>query len=105
LTEPHITFDNTLFFSINKTKKINVLSISQDDGNFIDRIFDSENFNLLRFAPGNLEYQHIPNQNLIILNGLKEIPSSLTTALKSYLADNRSLLIIPSKNSDINSYN
>lgn len=105
LTEPHITFDNTLFFSINKTKKINVLSISQDDGNFIDRLFDSENFNLLRFEPGNLEYQHIPNQNLIILNGLKEIPSSLTTALKSYLADNRSLLIIPSKNSDINSYN
>lgn len=105
LTEPHITFDNSLYFSINKSEKINALSINETDSNFLQRLFDSENFNLLQFDFNQLEYNHIPEQNLIILNGLKEIPSSLITALKSYLDDNRSLLIIPSKDADLTSYN
>lgn len=105
LTEPHITFDNTLYFSINKTNKINVLAINESDSNFLNRLFDVENFNLQQSAFNQLEYSRIPEQNLIILNQLREIPGSLATALKSYIENHGSLLIIPSPESDITSYN
>lgn len=105
LTEPHITFDNTLYFSINKTNKINVLAINESDSNFLNRLFDVENFNLQQSAFNQLEYSRIPEQNLIILNQLREIPGSLATALKSYIENHGSLLIIPSPECDITSYN
>lgn len=105
ITEPHITFDNTLYFSINKTDKINVLSINEADSNFLNRLFDSENFNLLHSDFNQLEYHRLPEQNFIILNQVRELPGSLVTALQSYLESGGGLLIIPSSEADITSYN
>ena len=105
ITDNNITFDNTLFFSINKPKTINVLTINNADGNFLQRLFGHNRFKLKQQAFNNLDYSLIPNQNFIVLNQLPEIPNSLSTALKSFNDAGGSLLIIPSADADLNSYN
>lgn len=105
LNEPNLPFDNTLFFSINKTEKINVLAINEADGNFLNRLFEKEEFEFTQQTFKTLNYNEIPNQNFIVLNELKEIPTSLVTSLRSFSENGGSILIIPSVESDLNSYN
>ena len=47
----------------------------------------------------------IPDQDFVILNEIKSIPPSLANALTSFLDGGGSLMIIPSIDADINSYN
>jgi len=105
LTEPNLPFDNALFFSINKPGKIKVLAINEADGNFLQRLFEKEEFQFTQQAFKMLNYNEIPDQNFIILNELKEIPASLATALKSFSDDGGSVLVIPSSEVDFSSYN
>lgn len=105
LTEANVPFDNTLFFSINKPEMIKVLSIDESDGSFLQRLFDDAQFQLTQFDVNRLEYNRIPEQNLVVLNQLKDIPNSLSTALQSFSKAGGSVLIIPSKNSDLTTYN
>lgn len=105
ITDTNIPYDNDLYFSINKPEKIKVLAVNEADGGFIARLFDEEQFQLSQFAFNRLDYSKLPDQNFIILNQLKEIPSSLATALQSFSDGGGSVLIIPSVKSDLNSYN
>jgi hypothetical protein len=105
LNEPNISFDNTLFFSINKPAKIKVLAINEADGNFLKRLFEQDEFQLLQQSSKTLDYNEIPNQNFIILNELATIPLSLGTALKAFTEAGGSLVIIPPTGAGIGSYN
>lgn len=105
LIDANLPFDNSLFFSINKPEKINVLAINQANGDFLQRLFDDENFQLTQFDFNRLEYNRIPDQNLVVLNQFKEIPNSLATALQSFSEGGGSVLIIPSIDSDLKTYN
>lgn len=105
ITDNNIPYDNTIFFSINKPKTINVLTINSADDNFLQRLFGGNQFKLTQQAFNNLDYSLIPNQNFIVLNQLPEIPNSLSTALKSFSDAGGSLLIIPSADAELNSYN
>src|SRR5690606_4718414 len=88
-----------------KPEKIKVLAINDTDGNFLQRLFEKERFQFEQQTSKNLDYNQIPDQNFIVLNGLLEIPPSLTTALKSFSDAGGRLLIIPSLKADLNSYN
>ncbi len=105
LNEPNLPFDNTLFFNINNPGKIKVLAINEADSNFLNRLFEKEEFQFTQQTFKTLNYNEIPEQNFIVLNELKEIPASLTTALKSFSDNGGSILIIPASNTDLNSYN
>ena len=105
LNDQNLPFDNTLFFNINKAKKINVLAINEADGNFLQRLFEKEEFQFMQQSFQTLNYNEIPEQNFIVLNELKEIPASLATALKSFSDAGGSILVIPSPETDLNSYN
>lgn len=105
LQESNVPFDNSLFFSINKPEKIKVLAINGTDGHFLQRLFGKERFLFEQQTQQTLDYNQIPEQNFIVLNGLKEIPPSLTTALKSFSDAGGSLLIIPSNEAEVSTYN
>ena len=105
ITETNVPFDNNLFFSINKPKKIKVLAINDTDGNFLQRLFSDEQFQLIQQPFDNLDYSQIPDQNFIVLNQVKKIPNSLATALKSFSDAGGSLLLIPSVDSELETYN
>lgn len=105
LSEVNMPFDNSLFFSINRPEKIKVLAINGADGNFLQRLFEKERFLFKQQTFKTLDYNQIPDQDFIVLNQLQDIPNSLATALKSFSDAGGSVLIIPSRDAVLNSYN
>ncbi|MGO3182026.1 MAG: BatA domain-containing protein [Aequorivita sp.] len=105
VNDPNLPFDNTLFFSINKPGKIKVLAINKADGKFLQRLFEKEEFKFTQQTFKTLNYNDISDQNFIVLNELEEIPASLNTALKSFSDQGGSVLVIPSSEANLSSYN
>ncbi len=105
ITDANINYDNSLFFNINKAEKIKVLAINEANGGFLERLFTGEEFEFIPQDYKSLNYNDIPQQNLIVLNQLKEIPVSLITSLNSFSKNGGSIVIIPSQKAAISTYN
>jgi len=105
IEDASLKYDNKLFFNLDKREKINVISINDADDTFLKKIYTNDEFNYVSYAFKELEYNALENQNLIILNELKEIPISLITALKAFTDNGGYILIIPSNEIVLNTYN
>lgn len=105
ITDPNLPYDNNLFFSINSNKKIKVLSINETDSGYLQRLFNQEEFEYTQQTQNSLNYNEIPNQDFIVINGLTSIPASLVTAIQSFSSNGGSVLVIPSEQAEINDYN
>ena len=92
-----LPYDNTLYFSISKAKKTNVISIGDPmKNNFLSRIYTPEEFNFNSYTLSALDYNKLEEQDAIVLNELDEIPQALTTTLKSFVEKGGNLIVIPS---------
>ncbi|MDG1426151.1 MAG: BatA domain-containing protein [Flavobacteriales bacterium] len=104
-----ISYDNKFYFSIPTVNKINVYSINENnDNNAFLSLFkkDSTLFNYLSNNKGNINYNLIENQNLIILNEVISLSPGLLKSMKSFTKNGGSLIIVPPSNLDnINNYN
>ncbi|WP_347174561.1 BatA domain-containing protein [Polaribacter uvawellassae] len=98
------SFDNTFYFTTNSTKKINVFSIGKNH-QFLSKIYTKNEFNFSSSSLQNSNYNVLEKQELIILNELEELPTSLRTFLQTHLKEGKSLVVIPNENLNINSYN
>jgi hypothetical protein len=105
IQDANLLYDNTILFNLDKSEKINVLSINEADDAFLKKIYTNDEFNYNGYDFKALDYNVLENQNLIVLNELKEVPSSLITALKAFTDNGGYILIIPSNNIVLNSYN
>jgi len=104
-----ISYDNKFYFSIPTVNKINVYSINENNDNiaFLSLFKkDSTLFNYLSNNKGNINYNLIENQNLIILNEVISLSPGLLKSMKSFTKNGGSLIIVPPSNLDnINNYN
>ena len=101
-----LEYDNTLFFSVSKPKKINIISIGQPEkSNFLSRIYTNDEFNFNNFAIGTLDYNSLEKQDAIVLNELDEIPQALQTTLKSFVEKGGNLILIPSAKTSLGNIN
>lgn len=105
IEDPSLQYDNTLFFNIDQRKKIKVLSVNGADDTYLSKIYTSDEFEYQSTDISNLNFNIIEQQNLIVLNELPEIQNALSTALKSFTDNGGVLLIIPSEQSRLNTYN
>ena len=100
------TFDNSFYFSLNKATKTKVLRIGETE-NFLERIFTKDEFDYSKTSVQNLNYNAISTQDLIILNEIQNIPSTLSNQLKVFSDNGGTLAFIPnskSSTSDIQSF-
>lgn len=104
LEDEDLTFDNSFYFAISKSEKINIISIGKR-ANYLSKIYTKNEFNFIQKNLQNLDYNNIQNQNLIILNELDKIPSSFINILKEFYKNGGNLVIIPAINADLASYN
>ncbi|QCX39348.1 hypothetical protein FF125_13200 [Aureibaculum algae] len=104
LDDENLTFDNELYFSMDRPEKINVTAIGSDNS-FLSKIYTSDEFNFTSTTLNNLDYNTLNQQNLILLNELESISVALNSTLKSFTNNGGSLVIIPSLNMNLNSYN
>ena len=105
INDSNLQFDNTLYFNINKSSKINVLVINGDDDAFLKRIYSEAEFNYTSTPERDLNFNLIDAQHLIILNELNSIPVALNSALKQFTNQGGSIVIIPSIKVNVASYN
>ena len=104
IADTQLQFDNSLFFSINSPKKINVLSVNEADDDFLKRIYSDDEFNYISTPLNHLNYAILDQQHLIVLNELANIPNNLASALKTFTNQGGLLLVIPSKDGASPSY-
>lgn len=98
-----ITFDDILYFSFFVDEKINVLAINPNgNDNYLKAFYLSDSvFNFSQENFKSINYQNLKNNQLIILNGLSEISSGLSSQLNTYVNDGGNLMIFPPENDNI----
>ncbi len=97
-------FDNVFYFHMSNRKKAAVLSIGEASEP-LSKIYTNEDFIFQNSPLQNVNYNSIPNQQLIVLNELKSIPQVLQNTLIDYLKNGGHLFVIPDAQIDIASYN
>ena len=106
ITDNSLTYDNTLYFSISKPQKINVVSIGNDEkSGYLSRIYTADEFNFINYPIAGLDYNQIENQDVIILNELAEIPEALQTTLKTFFNKGGNVILIPATESSVQENN
>ena len=104
LNDNLLLFDNNFYFTINKKEKINVLDIGESNL-FLSKIYTSDEFNFISSELNQFDYNLISNQNLIVLNGIESFPDPLINKLQIFVSEGGNLVIIPSKEISVSSYN
>jgi len=102
-SDPRLPFDNSLFFTLPEPIKPKVLVIG-DYANYIERIYTSDSFELTFEELSNLNQGEIQDYDLIVLNELENVPAPLIKSLKPYVQEIGNLVIIPSAQPDLASY-
>jgi len=92
-----LRYDNELFFSINEGKPINVVIVSDQNSDFLNKIYTSPEFKTSDFTPNQIDFNKLNEANLIILNEVNQISSSLLNNLNNLQKNNVSIVIIPPK--------
>ncbi|WCO00349.1 BatA domain-containing protein [Psychroserpens ponticola] len=105
IEDTNLQYDNELYFNIDKQEAIKVIAINEADDSYLKKIYTNDEFDFISTPFNALNYNLLDDQNLIVLNELKEVPPSLITALKAFTDNGGIILTIPSNNIRLNTYN
>lgn len=102
-----ITYDDNYFIAFNVIEKINVLALNENRSNqFLDALFkDQPEFNYTSLLVSAFDVNGLKGNQLIVLNNLKTISSSLATSINAYVNDGGAVAVFPSDKCDVESYN
>lgn len=102
-----LAFDNDFYFSFDVAQTLNILVINDAGASSAPvNVFSGDDyFKLSTFNSGSTDYSRFPEQNLIILNGIRSASGGLITELKKYSGAGGNLMLIPSLAADISSLN
>jgi len=106
LTDYPITFDDEFYFSYLVQDSISVLRIFGDSKrNYIKQFYSSNpTFNYEELSVGSVNYSQFQNFEIIILDQIPEISSGFTQELKKFVSSGGSILIFPSMNKNVDSW-
>ncbi len=103
IEDPLLPFDNTLYFSINKSRPIRVLVINGENDDYLRRIFTAPEFDYDSVALNDLNFSNITDYNFIVVNELNTLSTALTDALDAFAkAGNTSAIILRSDSNFLN---
>ena len=102
-SDPRLGFDNSLFFTLPEAVKPKVLVIG-NYSSYIERIYTSDSFALTFQELSNLNQGGIQDYDLVLLNELDNVPAPLVRSLKAYVQEIGNLVLIPSAQPDLASY-
>ena len=103
-----ITFDNEIYFNLNKSEKIKISSIYNNEKlNYIEKLFlnDTINYNYSKQSINSINYQKLKENDVIILDEVRKISSGLSDILMKCVTNGVTLIIIPSNNIDLDNFN
>jgi hypothetical protein len=103
IDDGEFTYDNQYYFVIDQFKKSKVYHVYDElPSAFVKNVYsNSEYFELKMNSIKNLSQEELLRADLIVFDHLRELPDWLSNQLKSF---GNSILILPAKSPDINSY-
>ena len=106
-TDYPITFDDKMYFSLTVMRQAPVLTVNGNGENiFLQKLFLADSLIAYHTVPATqIDYTHLSQQSLIILNELHNIPSGLAQTLHEYVSNGGSLLVVPAEKAETDSYN
>ncbi|PKG41743.1 BatA domain-containing protein [Psychroflexus sp. MES1-P1E] len=102
-----MSYDNTLYFSLNQNDPIRILSLhskEKEKNSFLSSIYKSDRFSFDVNSITNLDYSKISNADLIILNEIENFSPILKTNLEKFYRNAGTLVIIPCENASETTY-
>ena len=105
ISDAALNYDNQLFFNLNQKERIKVLAIGDGDAGYLSRIYSDDEFTFNSTNLGNLNFTMIEEQNFIIINEIPTLSNALQNALRSFISDGGSMVIIPHSQLNTESYN
>ncbi len=102
-----ILYDNTYFFSYSISEKISALEIfANKTNNKLKNLLEFDSFiSLTQQSISNVDYTNLHSHDVILLNALTEIPSSVAHQLQAFMENGKTVVIIPAEQINYNSYN
>lgn len=106
ITDYPVVFDDKLFVVFEVAGAVPVLSINdQQESLYLNSLYGNDSaFRFQNVNYRNIDYSALQQSELIILNGLKSVSSGLAQELSVYLENNGSILVIPSAEMDLPSF-
>lgn len=100
INDKQMTQDDAFYFNYEVKKSSSVLIINGEDAvNNVGIVYGLDDFYKVKEITTNQASQeNLENYDLVVLNGLNQIPSSLGTSLESYNQELGSILLIPGTN-------
>ncbi|WP_031527591.1 BatA domain-containing protein [Dyadobacter crusticola] len=102
-----VTFDNDYFFVLNSSPLIRVLHIygQKSGGNYVENVYDNDSlFTLQSHSVQNVDPGLIKNADLVVLEGLTQVPGTLPQELQDFVRKGGSVALIPPTNPQAESY-
>lgn len=101
-----VEFDNQFYFVLRPSSSLNVTEIAADQTSPLQRLFKNEPlFQSRRFTPQNIDYAQLSGSDIILLQGITDIPSALTATLATFVNEGGTLVVIPpDKDVNVSSY-
>lgn len=101
IDDPALAYDNSLYFSLDTNAPINVLSINDTESDFLERLYNTSEFNYKAVSSNNLDYSTLAQYNLVVLNGLQDLPLGLANALVTFKNKGGSIFVILNEDLDV----
>ncbi len=107
ITDFPIQFDDVYYLSFEVKQQIRTLVVNKNEPNrYVDAAFASEQYFMRdNRSVTNLDYSSFNQYQLILLNELDDISSGMTAALSNYIEGGGNVLVIPSPQINLDSYN
>ena len=106
IEDTQMPYDDTFYFNIPKAEKIAVLAIHENSNStFLKKLYADDEFIFQSQNYKTFDYSQLKTQNLIVLNGLNQISIALQNSLKTFMETGGVVVMIPSKDGDLQSYN
>ncbi len=102
-----VVYDDDFFFTIDAGEKIKALCINgKSENKYLNKLFaNSSEVEMTNMSQNAIDFAEFTKHSVIILNELNDISSGLANELKNFRQKGANIVIIPSENIDITSYN
>ncbi|MCC7521849.1 MAG: BatA domain-containing protein [Flavobacteriaceae bacterium] len=102
--EDTFPFDNTYYIAFQKPSLINVLLATQETS-FLNKIYTDDEFKVTSKSIQQVSFESIDENQLIVMNEVAEIPSSLHSKLLEFVEKGGSLTLIPNATTSLENLN
>src|SRR5690606_38070096 len=105
ITDRGLGYDNNFYFSIDRPDRIKVLALVEGEGEYLDRLFAEDPFELKKYTLDQLDHSALVGQNTILIDQLGGLPDNLQLALQGFVGQGGNLILVPPVDLEVSSYN